>query len=152
MRRAIPVLSLLLLGACGESGPPTPGVPTTFETVCGKANEDKRVSLEGYLDFPPQFSVSKGAETTVMLRMRPAPDSGGAVVGASVRLGNGANHVEMPPKSYTSAHLKVHTADGATVGHRDKIKVSGTMYYPSAVAKVDFKCGLTNTLVESAGK
>jgi hypothetical protein len=46
--------------------------------------------------------------------------------------------------------LKVTTNDGKTVGHTDRVRVSGRMYYPSSMANVEFKCGLDNTLIESA--
>jgi hypothetical protein len=154
MNKRISILTvcLLWLGACTGLGPPTPGTPTTFEDVCGKPNEGKRLSLEGYLNFPEHFTVSKGSDPTVMLLLRPSPGAGANPVGASVVLGNGPNRVAMPPKSFTPADLKLTTADGATVGYRDKVRVSGTMYYPSSIAHVDFKCGLDNSLVESAGK
>ena len=146
------MLNLLLLGACSPSGPPTRGIPTTFEDVCSKPNEGKRLLLAGYLNFPDHFTVSKGADPTVMLLLRPAPGAGGNAVGASVTLGSGPNHVAMPPQSFTPGDLKLTTADGATAGYHDKVKVSGTMYYPSSMASVEFKCGLDNALVESAGK
>jgi hypothetical protein len=86
-----------------------------------------------------------------MLRLRPTPFSkDDRVVGASVKLGTGPNHVEKPPRSYTANNLKVTTNDGKIFGYNDRVRVSGTMYYPSAIAKVEFKCGLSNTLIESA--
>ena len=145
MRSIVPLLCLFLI-ACGESGPPTRGVPVTFEAVCGKSNEGKRVMLEGFIEYPQSFKVS---EETIMMRVRPSLTSWENVVGASARLGNAANNVEMPPKIFKRSDLKVHTADGQVAGYSDKVKVSGTMYYPSSMAQVEFKCGLTNTLFES---
>lgn len=137
----------LQITAC-DSGPPTAGTPVTFATVCDKANEDKRVALEGYLDFPSQF---KGKDTTIMMRLRPTPlAKDDRVIGASVKLGTGPNHVELPPRKYTANDLKVTTTDGRTLGAGDRVRISGTMYYPVATANVEFKCGLSNTLVESA--
>jgi len=130
-----------------DSGPPTAGTKVTFATVCDKANEDRRVALDGYLDFPSQF---KGKDVTIMMRLRAAPFATENVIGASVKLGTGPNHVEKPPRSFTSKDLKVTTNDGKTVGYADRVRVSGRMYYPLPTANVEFKCGLDKTLIESA--
>ena len=143
------LIGCLFLGACGEGGPPTPGVPVSFEAVCGKANQGKRVMLEGYLEFPDSFGAS---EPTIMMRVRPSLASWENVVGASARLGNGANSVELPPKMFKRSDLKLHLANGQVVGYGNKVKISGTMYYPSSMAKVEFKCGMENTMFESGGQ
>jgi hypothetical protein len=57
--------------------------------------------------------------------------------------------VEKPPRSFTAKDLKVTRNDGKTVGYTDRVTVSGTMYYP-IVSSVEFKCRLSNTLIESA--
>ncbi|HLJ51696.1 MAG TPA: hypothetical protein VKU01_37075 [Bryobacteraceae bacterium] len=144
MRNAV-VLFSLFLGSCGESGPPTRGVPIAFNAVCEKANEGKRVMLEGYVSFPSSF---KEDDITVMMRMRPSMALEDTPVGVSAKLGNAANNLEKPPDHYRKTDLKLHLADGQVVGYTDKLKVSGTMYYPSSIAHVEFKCGLSNTLYE----
>jgi len=106
--------------------------------------------LEGYLAFPENFTY-RGNQDTIILRLRPALESPLAV-GAGAHIGNGSNSVELPPKSYRSDDLRVHTADGQVFGYRDKVRVSGTMYYPGSMAKVEFKCGLTNSLYESVSR
>jgi len=93
----------------------------------------------------------KAKDISIMMRMRPSFEDRDKVVGVSVGLGSGANQVELPPKEYTGAEMKVHTHDGKVLGYRDKFKVTGTMYYPSSAAQVEFACGLTNTSIESAG-
>jgi hypothetical protein len=135
----VTLLAILLLIAGCDSGPPTAGTVVTFATVCDKANEDKRVALEGYLDFPPQF---KAKDLTIMMRLRPTPFSAkdDRIVGASVRLGAGPNHVALPPRKYTANDLRVTTNDGKTMSAADRVKVSGRMYYPSPMASVEFKC------------
>ena len=144
MRRTI-LLFCLFLGACGESGPPTRGVPVPFAGACDKANEGKRVMLDGYLEFPRSFGAS---EDTVMMRLRPSLDSWQNVVGVGVHMGTGANNVEMPPQTFKNSDLKAHTGDGQVVGYANKIKVSGTLYLTSSLAQVEFKCGLSNPLFE----
>jgi hypothetical protein len=144
MRCAIVFFSLFL-AACGESGPPTRGIPVAFRSVCEKTNEGKRIMVEGYVAFPDSFHEN---DDTVMLRMRPSLALEDTPVGVSATLGNETNHLEKPPDHYRKSDLKVHLADGQVAGYTDKVKVSGTMYYPSSIAQVEFKCGLTNTLYE----
>lgn len=139
-------LLVMQLAGCGEEGPATVGELVTFDTVCDKANESKRVALEGYLDFPNEF---KSKDLSIMMRLRAAPGAKDRVVGASVRLGTSPNNVAVPPKTFSVKDLKLTMNDGKTAGYADKIKVSGKMYYP-IVAQDDFKCGLTNTLIESS--
>src|SRR5687767_13535532 len=112
-KRAAASLVVALVSGC-DSGPPTVGTPVTFATVCDKANQDKRVALEGYLDFPSQF---KAKDVTIMMRLRPTPFAKDErVVGASVKLGTGPNYVALPPRSYTVKDLKMTTNDGKTLG------------------------------------
>jgi hypothetical protein len=144
MRSAVAFFSLFL-AACGESGPPTRGVPVAFDSVCEKANEGKRVMVEGYLSFPDGFHKT---DVTVMLRMRPSMTVEDTPLGVSATLGNQANNLEMPPDRYKKSDLKVHLADGQVAGYTDKVKVSGTLYFPSSIAHVEFKCGMDNTLYE----
>ena len=140
------VLCVLFLGAC-ESGPPTRGVPVAFNSVCNKDNEGKRVMVEGYVNFPHSF---KEDEVSIMLRMRPALGLDETPLGVSAKLGNEVNNIELPPTRFNDSDLKLHLAGGKVAGYADKLKVSGTMYYPSSIAHVEFKCGLSNTLYEIA--
>jgi hypothetical protein len=145
MRIAV-MLFVLFLGAC-ESGPPTRGVPVAFNAVCNKDNQGKRVMVEGYVNFPDSF---KENEVSIMLRMRPGLGLEEAPLGVSAKLGNEVNSIELPPSRFNNTDLKLHLADGKVAGYADKLKVSGTMYYPSSIAHVEFKCGLSNTLYEPA--
>ena len=145
--RLAAALLVMFVAGCGDSGPPTVGTAVSFDNVCDKANVDKRIALEGYLDFPEQF---KSKDITIMMRLRPSPSTKDKVVGVSVKLGVGPNHVALPPKSFTAKDVKVTTNDGKTISHTDRVRVSGTMYYPSSIAKVEFRCGLSNTLIENA--
>jgi hypothetical protein len=138
------------VAACGQSGPPTRGVPVTFEAACDKANVGKRLMLEGYVDYPAHGYDDKAA--TVMLRLRPRLGGWSNTVGASAKLGHEANSVENPPEQYKDDYknrdLRLHLNDGRVVGYANKVKVSGTMYYTSALGPGDYTCGLANTLYE----
>jgi len=146
MRRGM-LLLCCFLGACGESGPPTRGTATAFDSVCDKANDGKRVMLEGYLEFPQSFGAK---DEDVMLRLRPARDMYVNIVGIGATFGSAANKVELPPQQFKKSDLKVHLNDGQIAGYKDKVRVSGTLYLPSSMAQVEFKCGLSNPLFESA--
>jgi hypothetical protein len=144
MRKAVVFFSFFL-AACGESGPPTRGTLVALSSACEKANEGKRVMVEGYLSFPDSYHQD---DETVMLRIRPSLALEETPVGVSATLGNAVNNLEAPPDHYKKTDLKVHLSDGQVAGYSDKLRVSGTMYYPSSIAHVEFKCGLTHTLYE----
>ncbi|HEY3744022.1 MAG TPA: hypothetical protein VGL53_29460 [Bryobacteraceae bacterium] len=147
MRNTILFLSALV--ACGQTPASAPGVPAKFETACDKANEGKRLMLEGYLDFPEHGFDDRA--TSVMMRLRPSLASWEFTVAASAKLGKGANHVEMPPSPYKKTDLKLHLSDGQVVGYANKVKASGTMYYVKSVGQGAYTCGLSNTLFERGG-
>lgn len=139
-------LLFCVLAACAQPGPPTSGVPVKFESACDKANEGKRLMLEGYLDFP-ESGFPDGA-TSVMLRLRPSLASWENTVGVSGKIGHSANGVEMPPATYKKTDLKVHLRDGQVVGYANKVKVSGTMFSTRTLGQGAYTCGLADTLFE----
>jgi hypothetical protein len=63
------VLSLLVfsLAACGEAAP-TVGEAKEFTTACDKANDGKRVAVEGYLRLPQSFSGDESVDMVQKLR------------------------------------------------------------------------------------
>jgi len=130
------------LGAC-TSGPATVGVPKEFPAVCDKANDGKRVAVEGYLRFP---SVIR--KEILMLRLYKEGDLRGAPLGVSADFGSQANQVEKPPKQFADGDLKVHLADGQVAGFGTKVRVSGEVYFP--IVEQEFQCALSNPLVEVA--
>jgi hypothetical protein len=140
------VFFLIALGcaACGstEKKPPTVGEARDFATVCDKANEGKRVAVDGYLRFPEEVKSKIG----VVLRLYQQPDFSGKPIGVSMDIGSQANQVELMPKEYSDKDLKVHLANGQIAGFGTKVKVSGDMYVP-LVGQV-FPCALSNPLVE----
>src|SRR5262249_9087547 len=86
------VLFTFLFASCGESGPPTPGEMKDFGAVCDKANDGKRVAVEGYLRFPDSF---KGDQSAV-LRLYKTADFAGTPIGVQIKIGSQANQMEMP--------------------------------------------------------
>lgn len=140
---AILVLALAA-GACGASGPPTPGELKDFAAVCDKANDGKRIAVVGYPRFPERFTGTQ----SVVLRLYEKPDYTGTPVGVQTPIGQQANQAELAPKQYTDKDLKVHTADGQVASYGTKVKVSGKVYFP--MVDQDFKCSLENPLIESA--
>jgi len=147
--RRLSAIGLLALAfaACGGGAPPEPptaGVATDFASVCDKANEGKRVALNGYPRFPEKFTGT----SSVVLRLYEGSDYGGAPVGVQTPIGKQANQAELAPKQYTDKDLKVHTSDGQVASYGTKVRVSGKVYFP--LVGQDFKCALENPLIESA--
>ncbi len=138
----------LIISACGEQPAPTQGELKTMEVACDKANEGKRIAVEGYLMLPDKVS----GDFSVMLRLLDSPERvAQANVAASVRIDKerkAPNTMDNLSTSYSDADLKVRTADGQTIGYQDKVRVSGKMYFPSSTASVEFTCGLENPLIE----
>lgn len=137
-------LAAIATASCGESGPPTPGDLKDFSAVCDKANDGKRVAVVGYLAMPQSMS----GNTSAVLRLYQTPDHKGAPVGVQIRFGAAANQMELPPQQYGDKDLKVHLADGKVADATTKVKISGSVYFPTVGQ--DFTCALENPLVEGA--
>jgi hypothetical protein len=147
-------LAAVALVACSE-GPPTPGEPRDFSSVCDKANDGHRVAVEGYLRLPDQIQVYKSSsgsvdEKIVVVRLFESGKFQGTPIGVNIDFGTGPNTMADIPGEYifTDDDLQVHRADGQTAGYGDKVKISGTVYFPTSVADVEFTCGLSNPLIE----
>ena len=140
-------LLAIACAACGGGAtpePPTAGEARDFASVCDKANEGKRVAVIGYPRFPEKFTGT----SSVVLRLYENADYAGAPVGVQTPIGKQVNQAELAPKQYTDKDLKVHTSDGQVAGYGTKVRVSGSVYYPTVGQ--DFKCALENPLIESA--
>ncbi len=121
------LLSSLLCAAC--SSPPPPATPQTFANYNTQANDQKQISLEGYLRLPVSALVSD----TMLLDLVEAPDSKGKPASVSLYVGTSANQVENPPKDYTEKDLKVHANDGSLIEPNQKVRVSARLIFnPSA--------------------
>jgi hypothetical protein len=145
LRRIIIAVSLigLVITACSD-GPPTPGELKDFSAICDKANNGKRVAVEGYLRFPSSFKISK----SVVLRLYKDTEFKTEPIGVQIDMGNQANQVEQVPKQFTDKDLKVHLADGQVAEIGTKVRVSGKVYFP--IVAQEFPCSLQNPLVELA--
>lgn len=132
-----------VLAACSEAAP-TVGEAKDFAAACDKANDGKRIAVEGYLRFPDSFTGSQ----SVVLRLYEAGDWRGTPIGVQINLGSQANQVEPVSDQYSDADLQVHLADGQLAKFGTKVKVSGKVYYP--LVAQNFDCGLENPLVELA--
>jgi hypothetical protein len=139
-------LAAFALAACGggEKKPPTVGEGKNFAEVCDKANEAKRVAVEGFLRLPAELNIKTG----FVLRLYPTTQFTGKPVGVSAELGSEPNRVLLMPKEFSDKDLKVKTADGQVAGFGTKVRVSGDVYYP--LVGQEFPCALSNPLVELA--
>ena len=133
----------IFLSGCSEPVPVI-GQETAFSAACDKMNEDQRIAVTGYLRFPESFTGS----VSVVLRLYETDNFIGQAIGVTIKFGNQANQVAEVSDEYWDEDLLIHLAGGGEAGFGTLVKVSGTMYYP--LVPQDFKCGLSNPLVEAA--
>jgi len=142
----------VLMTACDET--PTVGAAKTLATICDRANDGKRVAVEGYLSLPESFSEGVTSASAPVVIRGGIPESGD-VTFVWIGYGSGPNSMEKVPDTYSQRDLKVYAADGSAVGFRDKVRVSGTVAFPSRrpydVTTQDGRlldCGLNTPLIE----
>jgi hypothetical protein len=136
-------LCMLVLAACGDT-PPTTGATTAFADVCAKANNGKRIAVDGYLRFPDSFTD----DGSVILRLFETGAFKGDQIGVQTEFGTQPNQVEKVANHYTDADLKVHQGDGQMIAYGTKARISGTVYFP--IVAQEFPCALENPLVATA--
>jgi len=137
------ILCVFALVACGDT-PPTTGTNTAFADVCTKANDGKRIAVDGYLRFPESFTD----DGSVILRLFQTDAFKGDQIGVQTKFGTQPNQVENVADHYTDADLKVHQGDGQVVAYGIKVHVSGMVYFP--IVAQTFPCALENPLVATA--
>lgn len=149
---AVALGSAFLLSGCDEA--PTAGAPKTLANVCDRANDGKRVALDGYLSLPSSFTEGMSSESAPIVIRGDVPESGD-VTFAWVPYGSGPNSMDKVPDTYSQKDLKVYTKDGAAIGYRDHVRISGTVAFPSRrpyeVSSPGGRlldCGLNNPLIE----
>jgi hypothetical protein len=155
--RAVAVgLAMLALAACAS--PRVVGEPREFTSVCDRANDGQRVAVEGYMRLPETIDVVKPVRSggdgveTVVVRLFQTPNYNGTPIGVEIDFGSEPNTMDEIPnegRGHTDADLKVHAANGQTLTYGQRVKISGTVYFPvSGLSHVDFICGLGNPLIE----
>jgi hypothetical protein len=149
---AIGFLAVAFLAGCDEA--PTVGAPKTLSNVCERANDGKRVALEGYLALPSSFTEGISSESAPVVIRGGVPQSGD-VTYVWIPYGSGPNSMQKVGDTYSQQDLKVFTKDGGAVGFRDQVRVSGTVAFPSRrpyeVNSPDGRlldCGMNNPLIE----
>lgn len=135
--------AILLLSSCGNETP-TAGTPTAFAAVCDRANDGKRVAVDGYLIFPSSVSDS----TSVMMLMHEGDAFEGAPIGVQIPFGTAANQVENVADQFSDDDMQLHLADGSVVGFLTPVTVSGKVYFPTV--DQEFACALENPYFEQA--
>jgi hypothetical protein len=138
----------MYLAGCGDGVPPGDGTVVTFDTVCDKGNEGKRVALEGFLDFPDRFNAKAA---TVVMKLKAAPTQTSRTIGARVKLNAGNNALAAPPDKYNENDLRAISHDGKPAGYRTRLKITGTMTYTDSLETRAFTCHLADTRIELAG-
>jgi hypothetical protein len=125
LKRISLTFTLLLLIVLGINGCTKP-VAVEFGKVCQKENDDKYISVEGYLRTGASVLCSSRSGTrTCGLELSDKPD-GQAKISVDVEEGTGKSQMEPLPKSYSKENLKVHTQDGSAVGPQDRVRITGT--------------------------
>jgi hypothetical protein len=146
------LLAAAIIAGCDEA--PTAGAQKTLADVCDHANDGKRVALDGYLSLPSSFTEGASSGSAPVVIRGDVPESGD-VTFVWVPYGSGPNAMEKVPDTYSQRDLKVYTKEGASVGYRDKVRISGTVTFPSRRPyEVNTQggrlldCGLNNPLIE----
>jgi hypothetical protein len=115
------LLLVFLMAGCASA--PQPGTPVTHATACDEANNDKRVSLEGY----PRISGLVMVSDDMGVDLFEKPGGEGTSIPVYLTVGSGSNQVETIPDNFSDADLKIHTNDNKVVSTDSRIKVTGSM-------------------------
>jgi hypothetical protein len=124
-KRPIFTASLFLACAFALSGCAKP-VAVAFDQVCTKENNDKYISVEGYLKTGVTVLCSShGGTRTCGLELLDKPD-GQSKISVDIEEGTGKSQMEALPKNYGSDDLKIRAQDGSMVSTRDRVRIIGT--------------------------
>jgi hypothetical protein len=164
----LPIVAILftLTGCSDKPETPTVGQQASFDRVCDKSNDGKRIAVEGFLKLPEKISSKE--KISLLLEIRPAKEMSPKKLGVWTRYGDKVNQLSFvqsslgfgkPDKNgklsynssrvntYTHQDLKVNTNDGKTVSYLDRVRVSGKVGFPSKSS--GYICVLNNPLFES---
>jgi hypothetical protein len=141
------VLAMATLLGCGQGAPAaaTAATDVAFADACDKANDGKRVAVDGYLRLPESFT----GDRSVVLHLYETDAHAGSPVGVQVRFGSAANQVATVPTSFSDEDLSLHLDGGGTAGYGTEVNVTGKVYYPMVAQ--DFACALEDVVVQAAG-
>src|SRR5262245_29796029 len=114
LRSCALAFALITLTACSD-GPPTVGQPTTFASVCDKANDGHRVAVQGVMRLPDTIRISlpaRGGKESeiVVVRLWETPAFDGTPIGVDIGFGTEPNTMDQIPsgaEGYTDSDLKV---------------------------------------------
>jgi hypothetical protein len=113
----------IVLIACGG-----PARAVAYDQVCDKANEQQRISTEGYFSTGSSVFCSNIGSSTVQCGLEfveNADDSEG--FSADVDQGDGDNEIEEIPDDFTAETITIHADDGSVVRIGDRVRISGKM-------------------------
>jgi hypothetical protein len=114
---------LALIGALSGCARPT---PIAFGQVCQKENDNRYISVEGYLRTGVTVLCSSRSGTrSCGIELGDQPE-GGNKISAYVEEGTGKSQMEPLPKSYGAEDLKLKSSDGQPVTPKDKVRIIGT--------------------------
>ena len=104
----------------------TKPVPVAFNQVCQKENDNRYISVEGYLRTGVTVLCSSRNGTRACgLELADKPD-GNSSVSVYVEEGAGNSQMQPLPKSYSPDDLKLRAKDGQTIGAQDRVRIVGT--------------------------
>jgi hypothetical protein len=123
--RSICAPLLVMIASAGLGGCTKP-VPVQFAQVCQNENDNKYVSVEGYLRAGVTvLCSSRDGTKTCSLELSDKPD-GESKINVDVEEGTGKSQMEPLPKSYAKDSLKIYVQDGSVIGPKDRVRVIGT--------------------------
>lgn len=123
-RRCLFLLAVLLF-LTGLTGCTKP-VPVAFNNVCRKENDNRYISVEGYLRTGVTvLCSSRGGTRACGLELADKPD-GSSAISVYVEEGTGKSQMQPLPKSYSNDDLKLRSKDGQTIGTQDRVRIIGT--------------------------
>jgi len=121
MVRRIALLTLLtsLLAGCAQRG-----AEMTFAQAAAKANDGKRVSLQGFIRYQTGATPADGV---LALDLNGRAGGGEGVFLVNATIGTGPDQVEPPEVKSSQDNVKIHVHDGTVATSMDKVRVTGVL-------------------------
>jgi len=111
-------------------------VKVDFSQVLDKANDGKRVSIEGYLTTPTtSYQTSNSAQLDFIERPNEFSSAFNFIL--SVNVGDGKNEMKTLPDKYTSADIIVTGKNGEKIGAGDRVRITGKLNVSSDYCSLD---------------